>query len=88
MVITILRKRKYANRGVFLLFIYGHISGGFCIHYLVAKIGGTFIFGRGWCGYACWTMAILDLLPFGKQPKEGRVAARYVSRYAYTFSVL
>ena len=25
------------------------------IHYAVAKIFGPLIFGRGWCGYACWT---------------------------------
>lgn len=39
------------------------------IHYLVAKIIGPIIFGRGWCGYACWTGMILDLLPY-KVPKE------------------
>ena len=25
------------------------------IHFLVAKIIGPLLFGRGWCGYACWT---------------------------------
>jgi ferredoxin-type protein NapH len=39
------------------------------IHYLVAKIAGPFIFGRGWCGYACWTTMILDLLPY-KVPRK------------------
>lgn len=34
------------------------------IHYFVAKIAGPLIFGRGWCGYACWTAMILDFLPF------------------------
>ena len=24
------------------------------IHYAVAKIFGPLLFGRGWCGYACW----------------------------------
>ena len=33
------------------------------IHYLVAKIAGPLLFGRGWCGYACWTAMVLDLLP-------------------------
>ena len=33
------------------------------IHYAVAKIFGPLIFGRGWCGYACWTAMILDFLP-------------------------
>lgn len=34
------------------------------IHYVVAKIFGPIIFGRGWCGYACWTAMILDFLPY------------------------
>ena len=34
------------------------------IHFLIAKIAGPFLFGRGWCGYACWTAMILDLLPY------------------------
>lgn len=41
------------------------------IHYAVAKIFGPLIFGRGWCGYACWTAMILDLLPY-KTPKKPR----------------
>ena len=41
------------------------------IHYVVAKIFGPFLFGRGWCGYACWTAMILDLFPF-KSPAEKR----------------
>ena len=31
------------------------------IHYFVAKIAGPLFFGRGWCGFACWTGMILDL---------------------------
>lgn len=42
------------------------------IHYLVAKIGGPFIFGRGWCGYACWTAMVLDFLPYKKPQKPRR----------------
>lgn len=34
------------------------------IHYAVAKIFGPLLFGRGWCGYACWTAMIFDLLPY------------------------
>ncbi len=41
------------------------------IHYAVAKIFGPLIFGRGWCGYACWTAMILDLLPY-KVPQYPR----------------
>lgn len=34
------------------------------IHYAVAKIFGPLFFGRGWCGYACWTAMVLDFLPY------------------------
>lgn len=41
------------------------------IHYAVAKIFGPLLFGRGWCGYACWTAMVLDLLPY-KAPNADR----------------
>ena len=34
------------------------------IHYAIAKIFGPLLFGRGWCGYACWTAMVLDFLPY------------------------
>lgn len=40
------------------------------IHYAVAKIFGPLIFGRGWCGYACWTAMVLDFLPYKKPQGE------------------
>lgn len=33
------------------------------VHYAVAKIFGPLIWGRGFCGRACWTAAILEWLP-------------------------
>ena len=41
------------------------------IHYAVAKIFGPLLFGRGWCGYACWTAMVLDFLPYN-QPQKPR----------------
>lgn len=41
------------------------------IHYAVAKIFGPLLFGRGWCGYACWTAMVLDFLPW-KTPQHER----------------
>ena len=51
------------------------------IHYAVAKIFGPLIFGRGWCGYACWTAAVLDLLPYQtpRQPRKTFGWLRYVT---------
>jgi polyferredoxin len=45
------------------------------MHYLIAKIFGPLLFGRMWCGWACWTVMILDLLPF-KRP-TGRFPGRW-----------
>jgi polyferredoxin len=45
------------------------------IHYLIAKIFGPVLFGRMWCGWACWTVMVLDLLPF-KRP-GGRLPGRW-----------
>lgn len=51
------------------------------IHYAVAKIFGPLIFGRGWCGYACWTAMILDLLPYKipQQPRKKWGWIRYIT---------
>ena len=50
------------------------------IHYAVAKIFGPLLFGRGWCGYACWTAMVLDFLPY-KQPQKPRKKRLGVLRY-------
>ena len=52
------------------------------IHYAAAKIFGPLLFGRGWCGYACWTAMVLDLLPYKhpEAPRRKRLGAlRYVN---------
>ncbi len=50
------------------------------IHYAVAKIFGPLLFGRGWCGYACWTAMVLDFLPF-KTPLKPRIKKLGLLRY-------
>lgn len=57
------------------------------IHYLVAKIIGPIIFGRGWCGYACWTGMILDLLPY-KVPKEKRKKLEFIRYITFSLSFI
>ena len=51
------------------------------IHYAVAKIFGPLLFGRGWCGYACWTAMVLDFLPWKtpQQPRKKIGWIRYVT---------
>lgn len=50
------------------------------LHYAIAKIFGPLLFGRGWCGYACWTAMILDILPYKTplQPRKGIGFIRYI----------
>lgn len=50
------------------------------IHYAAAKIFGPLLFGRGWCGYACWTAMVLDFLPY-KQPQGPRRKRLGLLRY-------
>jgi polyferredoxin len=57
---------------------FGLLSGIYqaaVIHYLIAKIFGPMLFGRIWCGWACWTVMVLDLLPF-KRP-SGRLTGKW-----------
>ena len=57
------------------------------IHYLVAKIAGPLVFGRGWCGYACWTGMILDLLPY-KIPKDERKNIGFIRYIVFIISLV
>lgn len=57
------------------------------IHYAVAKIFGPLIFGRGWCGYACWTAMILDFLPY-KTPQKPRKKIGFIRYIAFALSFI
>lgn len=57
------------------------------IHYAVAKIFGPLIFGRGWCGYACWTAMILDFLPF-KKPQNTRKKIGFIKYIVFAMSLV
>lgn len=57
------------------------------IHYAVAKIFGPLIFGRGWCGYACWTAMVLDFLPY-KVPEKPRKKLAWIRYLTFTASLI
>ncbi len=63
--------------GFFLYLLSGFFAGS-VIHYLVAKILGPILFGRGFCGWGCWTAMVLDFFPY-KRNKMGRIAAKWES---------
>jgi polyferredoxin len=64
----------------FWYYLFNGLFQAAVIHYLVAKIAGPLLFGRGWCGYACWTAMLLDFLPW-KTPKNPRVKRLGLIRY-------
>ena len=57
------------------------------IHYAVAKIFGPLIFGRGWCGYACWTAMVLDFLPW-KVPEQPRKKLGWIRYITFALSLI
>jgi ferredoxin-type protein NapH len=69
-------------------FIFGLATGfvqASVTHYLIAKVFGPMIFGRLWCGWACWTVMVLDLLPFKRS--HGRQDPRW-EKLRYLHAVL
>jgi polyferredoxin len=60
--VPIVNNENFQLEGVALLILVGFIGKG-VIHYAIAKIFGPLIWGRGFCGWACWTAAVLDWLP-------------------------
>jgi polyferredoxin len=59
-------------------FLFGLLTGIVqmgVIHYMIAKIFGPLLFGRLWCGWACWTVMALDLLPFKRS--SGRLPGKW-----------
>lgn len=53
-------------------FFYGlaGITAGTVVHYIIAKLIGPIFINRGWCGWGCWTIMILDLFPYKRTEKK------------------
>ncbi|MCF7927762.1 MAG: 4Fe-4S dicluster domain-containing protein [Spirochaetales bacterium] len=66
----------------FWFYLWMGVFAGAALHYFLAKIAGPFFFGRGWCGWACWTAMFTDLLPW-KKPRFGRVRKLGILRYLH-----
>ncbi|MDY7037196.1 MAG: 4Fe-4S ferredoxin, partial [Thermodesulfobacteriota bacterium] len=78
----IIKAENMQIEGFFFYLLSGFFSGSL-IHYLVAKIFGPIIYGRGYCGWACWTAMVLDYLPY-KRNKVGRIASKWeILRYVH-----
>ena len=83
-VFLFIRKYKHARRivqllvGLYMLFYLGLIRNE------NMQIEG---FGRGWCGYACWTAMVLDFLPY-KVPKQPRRKIGWIRYITFVSSLM
>lgn len=71
----------------FWYYLFSGVFEAATIHYAVAKIFGPLLFGRGWCGYACWTAMVLDFLPY-KHPKGARKNWGWVRYVTFLLSLI
>jgi polyferredoxin len=74
-------KENMQIEGFFFYLLMG-IFAGATMHYFLAKVVGTVVLNRGWCGWACWTAMVLDLLPWRK-PQNGRLRGWGALRYVH-----
>lgn len=71
----------------FWYYLFSGVFEAATIHYAVAKIFGPLIFGRGWCGYACWTAMVLDFLPY-KTPRAPRRKIGWIRYVVFAASLV
>ena len=71
----------------FWYYLFSGVFEAAVIHYAVAKIFGPLIFGRGWCGYACWTAMVLDFLPY-KTPAQPRKRIGWIRYAVFALSLI
>ena len=63
--VPIINHENFQLEGIVLLILAGFLGKG-VIHLAIAKVFGPLIWGRGFCGWACWTAAVLEWLPIKK----------------------
>jgi polyferredoxin len=70
----IVGRKNFQIEGFFFYLLTGAF-GGVMVHFMVGKIVGPLFTGRTWCSWGCWTLMLLDLLPFKKSDgwKPGKV---------------
>jgi len=85
--IPIVNNENFQFEGIVLILSVGFFGKGF-IHYLIAKILGPLVWGRGFCGWACWTAAVLDWLPIKNNNKTTSPNLKHLRWVSFFISVL
>lgn len=84
--VPIANRENLQLEGVVFLLSVGSFSKG-VVHYAVAKVFGPLIWGRGFCGWACWTIAPLEWLPQRGESRAIPPRARHLRYAALALSV-
>jgi ferredoxin len=82
---SVLLARNAQTEGLVFGLLTGTIVGP-VTHYLLGKLAIPLAAGRVWCGWACWTAALLDQLPYDRPP--GWPAPRGPWRTAHLLAVV
>ena len=82
----VIRRENMQIEG-FWYYLFTGVFEAATIHYAVAKIFGPLIFGRGWCGYACWTALVLDFRPY-KTPQKPRRKIGFIKYITFAASLI
>lgn len=73
--VPLVNNENFQLEGVVLIVLVGYFSKGF-IHYAVAKLFGPLIWSRGFCGWACWSAAVMEWLPMSGKRRSVPPGAR------------
>lgn len=71
----------------FWYYLFSGVFEAAVIHYVVAKLAGPLVFGRGWYGYACWTAMLLERLPY-PTPRQPRKRIGFIRYIVFSASLL
>ena len=85
--VPVVNNENFQLEGVLLIVLVGFFSKGF-IHYAIAKIFGPLIWGRGFCGWACWTAAILDWLPVKRKNRKSTLKYKNIRFLTLAISIV
>lgn len=66
-VVGLVMQENLQIEGLWFYLVSG-IIGATVLHYFIPKIFGPIVFGRLFCGYACWTAMVFDFLPHKRSP--------------------
>ncbi|MBN2436790.1 MAG: 4Fe-4S binding protein [Spirochaetes bacterium] len=71
----------------FFFYLFAGVIGGVMVNYANGKIIGPLISGRSWCGWNCWTVMFLDLLPWKKNTTWQTGGVRYIKYIMFALSL-